>query len=119
MLGTMLEWARADTVLGGIARNGIDTPDGQIVLGLGLIIAILGLFAAGRSKGFPILWFLLSLAVLGIVGYDGYDISERIKQLEVESEGFAVGAVGVGIWVSGLGGLFVLFSSFLTGIKKH
>jgi hypothetical protein len=110
-VGLIGPWMR---VIGLVSASvtGLDTDDGKII-GLALLGAALFLAVAYFQNRSAALWVaaLSGLAVTGGAGYDLYDISSGVD--EVNSE-FATASVGWGLYATVLGGLVISVGTLLT-----
>lgn len=115
VVGSFLPWVTASTVFGSLSRSGVDRGgDGWITLGAGAVIALLGLATMTRPNRAANLFIAIAAAVAFLVFIlDFSDIQGRVSALESNSQGLALGGVGIGLWLVALGAVVAFVSSLL------
>jgi hypothetical protein len=114
-VGSFLPWVTASTVFGSLSRSGIDGGgDGWVTLIAGSVIALLGLITINKpNRGANLLIAVAAAVAFLIVALDFSDIQSRIASVESESEGMALGGVGIGLWMVALGAIVAFVASLM------
>jgi hypothetical protein len=122
-LSAFLPWITVTApFVGTINKSGLDGGgDGIFALGMGIVIALLGLKLAtasvswhqSRSRAFTsALMLLVSVLAAAVAIIDGGDASSRLARATSESSGFARGSVGAGIVLLGVCAGIAVLGSF-------
>jgi hypothetical protein len=120
VVGSFLPWVTASTVFGSISRSGVDGGgDGWITLVAGGVILLLGLATLRRPNRAANLLIAVAAAIAFVIfALDFSDVQSRITDLESQSEGVALGGVGIGLWLVALGAIVSFVSSLLRRSAK-
>jgi hypothetical protein len=114
-IGSFLPWITLSSIIS-VSRSGLDGGgDGMVTLGIGVVLALVAavnLGGAGVGSGSRLLALLGGFAAVVVAIIDGSDVANRVAGL---SSAYAVGSIGMGIYVVGIGGgvaiLVAIFSS--------
>ncbi len=113
VVGSFLPWATASTVFGSLSRSGVDGGDGWITTIIGALILLFGAMTLRQaSRGLNLLIAVGAAIAFLIFVFDLVDVNNRIASIEAEGQGLALGTVGFGLWLVGLGAIVAFFASF-------
>jgi hypothetical protein len=103
-IGAFLPWVTATAAfVGTVTRSGMEGGDGPIFLGVGILVAALGLWAVlDHPTAAPILLILAGVAIVGLTVPEYIEVNERVGGLDSD---FATASVGAGIWALFAGGV--------------
>lgn len=114
-LASFLPWVTAQTIFGSISRSGIDGGgDGVVTLIAGGLIVVLGLVTLRRPNRAANILIAVAAAVAAVIfAIDLSDVQGRVSDLEADSEGLALGGVGIGLWLVALGAVIAFVGSIM------
>ena len=118
VVGCFLPWISASAFIGTVTRDGISTPDGQILALVSAISALLGVLMFARRVSLVVPVLLLLTAGLGawVVVVDYQDLSGRVRGLG--STSLIVAQIGPGLYAAGLG-VIIWAIGALTGLRRQ
>lgn len=103
ILGSLMPWVSVSTGFGSISKNGIEG-DGVISLIAGA--AVLVLVVVGRYLGS----LIVSALTTALLVFEIVDVNRAIDDIGSD---FATASVGWGLWLSAVGAIIALISSFI------
>jgi hypothetical protein len=107
IIGCFLPWISASAFLITISKDGISSPDGQIIAGLAAFSALLGVLMLARRVGLvvPIVLLVVAAVAMWAVILDYGDLNNRITNLTNSSNSTVtvVAQIGPGIYATGFG----------------
>ena len=113
VVGSFLPWATASTVFGSLSRSGVDGGDGWITTIIGVLILLFGAMTLRQaSRGVNLLVAVAAAIAFLVFVFDLVDVNNRIASIEAQGQGLALGTVGFGLWLVGLGAIVAFFASF-------
>lgn len=115
VVGCFMPWVQMGAM---IKNNGIDNPDGQVAIVLGLLaLAVAAAESSGKGRNLRWPYLVLGLICLAIGVIDFIDIHERVvnnapRNLGVLGE-LIKPSIGIGLYLVAAGGLGLLVAGFL------
>jgi hypothetical protein len=107
IVGCFLPWISASAFLVTVSKDGISSSDGQIIAGLAVLSALLGVLMLSRRVGLvvPIVLLVLAAVAMWAVILDYSDLNNRVTNLLNSSNSTVtfVAEIGPGIYATGLG----------------
>jgi hypothetical protein len=107
IVGCFLPWISASALFLTVTRDGISSPDGQVIAGLAVFSCLFGVLMLARRVGVvvPIVLVLTAGLALWAVVLDYQDLSSRVASLSSDSSSTIpiVAQIGAGIYATGLG----------------
>ena len=121
IVGCFLPWISASAFVVTISKDGISSPDGQIIAGLATFSVLFGLLMLARRVGLvvPIVVLLLAAVAMWVVSADYGDLNNRVASLTNSSNSTVtvVAQIGPGIYATGLG-ILIWGLDALAGFKR-
>ena len=107
VLGALLPWVKATTVLGSISKAGYEG-DGLITGAIGLILLIGTLLNKGKAgKRYSVASSIFGVIVLVIVGFDYLNVAGAVSDVQ-DMPGVVDASVGAGLYLTLLAAFLVL-----------
>jgi len=113
VIGSFMDWAKVQTILGSLSVSGFDAGDGKLTAAIGGVALLLFVFAANRSKA--IVAAILGAAAFGIGLYDYNNLTKKLG--DVNDSDFARASVGIGLYLV-IGGGALAFGAGLAWRKE-
>jgi hypothetical protein len=111
VLGSFLPWVKASIGILSAEKAGIDG-DGVFTLGLGVVAVLV--FALMKSQPGRVLTLVAGLLASAVALYDIVDVNNKAAELSSRSGPFQIEAsVGIGLWLSLVGGVAVVIGAIL------
>ncbi len=107
VLGALLPWVKATTVLGSISKAGYEG-DGLMTGAIGLILLIGALLNKGKAgKRYSVASSIFSVIVLFIAGFDYLNVASAVGDIQ-DVPGVVDASVGAGLYLTLLAAFLVL-----------
>ena len=113
-----MPWISASAFIGTVTRDGISSPDGQILAGVAAISALLGVLMLARrvSLVVPLFLALTAAVAMWILAVDYQDLNNRVQG--ISSTAGIVAEIGPGIYAAALG-VVVWAIGAVAGLYRH
>ncbi|MGD9704214.1 MAG: hypothetical protein AB7Q42_20175 [Acidimicrobiia bacterium] len=102
IVGSWGTWMAVRSGFGQIELSGLETDDGKLTAGLGVLVVLAATLMKLSGKGRALVTGLAAAAAGAVAAYDYSDISNRVE--EVNSE-FIQASVGWGLWLVLIGAI--------------
>jgi hypothetical protein len=118
VVGCFLPWISASAFIGTVTRDGISSPDGQILAGVAAISALLGVLMLARrvSLVVPLFLALTAAGAMWILAVDYQDLNSRVQG--VGSTSGVIAEIGPGIYAAALG-VIIWAIGAVAGLYRH
>jgi hypothetical protein len=112
-LGSIMPWAKVSVLdFLSVSVRGTEG-DGWISLGLGVLLALVGVVGLVRGRFVRVAALVLGLGSLALAVYEMTQVSGALDDLGAEAAGVAHVSMGIGLWILLIGGVIGVVSGVL------
>ena len=111
--GSALPWITVTAAfVGTVTRSGLEGGDGIITIGLGIVLALVGLahLLGSKAAGSKVALVLVALIAVGFSIFEINNVNERINGLDADIRELA--SVGIGLWMMVVGSVVAALAAF-------